>query len=109
MSRRTNSSSPDSDLPRRILEHFQTLRVPLSAAELDAAVARGDAAAVDVERCVGQDLVGRAHGDQGTVGDQHVGYPPSKQYSELGKERIIGLSRHPDIQSFLETLDVYVW
>jgi DNA replication protein DnaC len=42
MSRRTNASSPDSDLPRRILEHFQTLRVPLSAAELDAAVARAE-------------------------------------------------------------------
>jgi DNA replication protein DnaC len=42
MSRRTNASSPDDDLPRRILEHFQTLRVPLSAAELDAAVARAE-------------------------------------------------------------------
>jgi DNA replication protein DnaC len=41
-SRRTGPSSPDSERHRRILEYFQTLRVPLSTAELDAALARAE-------------------------------------------------------------------
>jgi DNA replication protein DnaC len=40
--RRTNPKSPNSDLQKRVLEHFQTLRVPLSAAELDAALAQAE-------------------------------------------------------------------
>jgi DNA replication protein DnaC len=41
-SRRKAATSPNSDLEGRILEHFQTLRVPLSAAELDAAIAQAE-------------------------------------------------------------------
>ena len=40
--RRTNRSSPNADLRESILKHFQTLRVPLSAAELDAAIAQAE-------------------------------------------------------------------
>jgi DNA replication protein DnaC len=39
---RTHASSPSSELQRRILEYFQTLRVPLAAAELDAVVAQAE-------------------------------------------------------------------
>lgn len=41
-SRRTKGSSPNADLQKSILKHFQTLRVPLSAAELDAAIAQAE-------------------------------------------------------------------
>lgn len=41
-SRRKAATRPKSDLQGRILEHFQTLRVPLSAAELDAAIAQAE-------------------------------------------------------------------
>ena len=41
-SRRKAVTSPNSDLHGRILEHFQTLRVPLSAAELDTAMAQAE-------------------------------------------------------------------
>lgn len=44
--RRTHASSPSSELQGRILEYFQTLRVPLAAAELDAIVAQAEK-----ERC----------------------------------------------------------
>jgi len=40
--RRTNRSSPNADLQESILRHFQTLRVPLSATELDAAIAQAE-------------------------------------------------------------------
>jgi len=43
MSRRRKAvTSPSADLHRRVLEHFQTLRVPLSAAELDAVLAQAE-------------------------------------------------------------------
>jgi DNA replication protein DnaC len=40
--RRTPTSSPSVELQRRILEYFQTLRVPLAAAELDAIAAQAE-------------------------------------------------------------------
>jgi len=42
MSRRQVPTSPSHDLRERILEYFQTLRVPLSAAELDATSAQAE-------------------------------------------------------------------
>jgi len=40
--RRKAVTSPSADLHRHVLEHFQTLRVPLSAAELDAVLAEAE-------------------------------------------------------------------
>jgi hypothetical protein len=45
--RRTNRSSPNADLQESILKHFQTLRVPLSADELDAGHRPGRETAVE--------------------------------------------------------------
>ena len=40
--RRNTKTSLNHDLCQRVLEHFQTLRIPLSAAELDATIAQAE-------------------------------------------------------------------